>query len=397
MCGLIATSVGIIANVSGLFFTPVAEEFQVLKGSVSMTLTIANLCFALGGLAAPKLIREETLKQVLIIGTACIAGSTALLGLSGNLWMMYVLNAVRGFAGGILGFVLVTMVINNWFYKSTGLMTSIAMSFSGLTGALCSPLLASVIEHAGWRIGYLIAALMTVLFNLPSILFLPSIDPGRSGMKPYGDTETHTSGEIGASKKSSSEVSSGLLSVVVLFAFMACGVTALPQHFPGIASSYGLNASTGAYMLSVSMAANTFGKMIFGAMADRFGTKLSMLIYSVLTIAGILLIQLIHTPAVLYVGAGLVGLTYALGAVAVVMLTKDMFGLENYSRTYPVTSLAGAVGNALLASMIGFMYDFSGDYRSTLFLMLAMLTINTLIILTVYRGRKKTVHNVRPE
>ena len=62
MSGLIATSVGLPTNVAGLFFTPVAEEFGILKGSVSMTLTICNIVFALGGLVAPKLLKEDKLK-----------------------------------------------------------------------------------------------------------------------------------------------------------------------------------------------------------------------------------------------------------------------------------------------------------------------------------------------
>ena len=72
MSGLIATSVGLPTNVAGLFFTPVAEEFGILKGSVSMTLTICNIVFALGGLVAPKLLKEDKLKVLLIAAPPCL-------------------------------------------------------------------------------------------------------------------------------------------------------------------------------------------------------------------------------------------------------------------------------------------------------------------------------------
>ena len=388
MCGLIATSVGLITNIAGLFFTPVSEELGVLKGSVSMTLTISNLAFALGGVIAPKLFSEKSLKKVLIAGTAIIAGCTAALGLSANLVMMYILNALRGFAGGILGFVLVTTVINNWFTASVGLATSIAMSCSGLAGALFSPIISTVIESGGWRTGYFAAAVMMALLNLPAILFLPSLRPQAKGLLPYGYEEAgEAQKEETVTQTSASKVSGVMFVIAIIYAFLACGATALPQHFPGIAGSYGMAASVGALMLSICMIANSLGKVVLGAMADKIGTKPALLIYSALTIGATLILWFIHTPFTMYIGACLFGLTYALGTVAVVLLTKDMFGLENYGRTYPTISLSGTIANALFSSLIGFMYDFSGNYTATLLLMLAMLGINTFIIITAYRQK----------
>ena len=50
LCGLAASGVGLLMNVSGLFFTPIAEELGLMKGTVSMTLTVGNICFSIGGL-----------------------------------------------------------------------------------------------------------------------------------------------------------------------------------------------------------------------------------------------------------------------------------------------------------------------------------------------------------
>ena len=65
-----------------------------------------------------------------------------------------------------------------------------------------------------------------------------------------------------------------------------------------------------------------------------------------------------------------------------------MFGPENYSRTYPTISLAGTIANAVFSSLIGFLFDFSGNYTGTLLLMLAMLAVNTVLIFIAYQ--KKT-------
>lgn len=387
MCGLIASSVGLTTNVAGLFLTPVAEEFGILKGSVSLTITICNLVFAIGGMVAPKVINEKSIKKLLIIGTAVIAGSTALLGVSTGIMMMYILNALRGFAGGILGFVLITTVINNWFHTNVALATSIAMSCSGLAGALFSPIISGIIESTGWRTGYMIVAIIMVILNLPAILFLPSLDPKTKNMEPLGEKAAEGATVASEEKTESPKVNGTLLVMAALYSFLACGATALPQHFPGIAGSYAMSATVGAMMLSVCMIANSLGKIVLGALMDRIGTKPSVLLFSALVIASVVFIMLIHIPVSMYVGAALFGLSYALATVAVVMLTKDLFGMENYGKTYPTISLCGTIANALFSSLIGFMYDFSQSYSLTLIVILIMLAINIFIILTAYRSK----------
>lgn len=388
MCGLLATSVGLTTNVAGLFFTPIAEEFGILKGSVSMTLTICNLVFAAGGMVAPRLWNEKSLKKLLILGTALVAGGTALLGLCSNIILMYILNAVRGFAAGVMGFVLVTMIINNWFHENVGLATSIAMSTSGFAGALLSPVISGIITNSGWRTGYMIVAVIMVILNLPAILFLPSIDPKTKGLSALGAKEETEEKKAAVSDKGVTSVSFALLGVGILFAFTACGATALPQHFPGITDAYAMAPAVGAMMLSVCMIANSCGKIVLGVLIDKLGAKPSLMLYGILTIAAAAILLLLRSPFMMYVAAACYGLTYALGTVGVVMITKELFGMENYGRTYPLISLFGTVANALLSSLIGFMYDFSGNYVGTLIMFMVMLGINLCITLFTLKNTK---------
>ena len=62
MCGLSAATVGLITNVAGLFFAPMAEEFGIMQGAASLMLTIANICMAVGGLATRRLAKVLPLK-----------------------------------------------------------------------------------------------------------------------------------------------------------------------------------------------------------------------------------------------------------------------------------------------------------------------------------------------
>ena len=88
VCGMAAATIGLITNIAGLFFTPVAEEFSVLRGSVSMTVTICNIVMAIGGIATSKLLSEKTLRPMIILAGVVSAGATAPLRITSGIVSM---------------------------------------------------------------------------------------------------------------------------------------------------------------------------------------------------------------------------------------------------------------------------------------------------------------------
>lgn len=388
-CGLVASGVGLITNVAGLFFTPIATDFGILKGEVSLTLTICNIVYAFAGMLTPRIIYRRNIKTVLIVGTILEVVPTFLMSMSPNVFFLYVANAVRGFAAGILGFVLVTTFMNNWFHEKIGLVTSIAMSCSGVAGAVFSPIMSSIIQMAGWRTGYVVVAALMLVLNLPAIFFLPSLHPHEKGLQAYGEKEGIGNTAIHVDESKAQPVNIVLFIAVIIFAFMVAAATALPQFYPGIAECANLSETTGALMLSLAMVANSGGKILLGILIDKIGSKLSILIYSLIALFATGLLFIGTNDLVMLIGGCLFGTSYALGTVAIVMITKDMFGMENYAKTYPTITLTGTVANALLTTGIGFLYDGFGNYTVTLIMMAGMLIIAILMVLICYRGYEK--------
>ena len=135
MCCLAASSIGLCTNAIGVFYTPVAKSLKVLKGTFAMHATLSTLATALTSLKMSKVIKKYFYKEVLLIGVILSSGAT---------WLMsYSTSILRGIGVGIYGMVPITVVITNWFDKKHGLATSLALSFSGLSGAIFSPLLSS--------------------------------------------------------------------------------------------------------------------------------------------------------------------------------------------------------------------------------------------------------------
>ncbi len=386
LCATIAAGVGLTTNISGLFFTPMAESLGVGRGSISLTMTICNMAFAAGGIVFPKVMKRIQFKQLLIFGVVITVTATFLLSISHHIWLLYILNAVRGFSTGLLGTVMATIIVNQWFLSQNGLFTSIVMGCSGLGSAVFSPVFSRTINAFGWRVGYIISAALMMVLYLPLILIRISVDPEDVGEKPYGENDKKREDDKPSSGETS--VSWRLLLLCCMYATLGGCLTAIVQHFPGIAESFALSSSVGAAMLSASMITNTSGKILLGFLIDRLGIVRSILIVAAAVALGVLMMIFVHQEATSIAGAALIGLGYSLATVGVSVMTRETFGLVNYGSTYSKTALCVTIAYALAAAGIGYLYDFLHSYGLIFLGMLATIAAMVFIMFVVYGTRK---------
>lgn len=385
MCGLSAATVGLLTNVAGLFFTPMADEFGVMRGSASLTLTIANICVALGGLGTRKLTKWFPLRVLLLACTAIMAGSTFAMSLVPNMALEYVLSAARGLAGGAMGFVLITYVLNKWFVAQLGLATSVAMGFSGVAGALFTPIIQPVVEGSGWRAGMVLVAALQVALCLPAILLVPSTDPSDVGLRPFGLADNKETVSAHHDKSKPVQVDKLAFVGVVCYAVCAAAATAMSQHFPGYVEEAGLAAATGAAMISACMLANTAGKIVMGWMTDRMGALKSIIIYTVIVSVAIVALMLLRIPVVFIVAAFFFGLCYGRATVGLTMMCRELFGKRGFGIVYPVAALGTSISNAVFSAAVGYAYDLTGSYAPSMVLILALMVGSLVLTLWCYR------------
>ena len=108
LCGMMSNCLGVLFNVAGLFFNPIADEFMIGRGDVSMAHTIATMGCALGGITGAWVAKRMKFRPIVLICTIVFAGATALLAFTHSIWPQYILSAFRGIAAGTAGTVLVT-------------------------------------------------------------------------------------------------------------------------------------------------------------------------------------------------------------------------------------------------------------------------------------------------
>ncbi|MBR4470008.1 MAG: MFS transporter [Erysipelotrichaceae bacterium] len=385
-CGLIGTCLGICVNVAGLFFTPIAADLSIGRGSVSMTLTIYNLMQGLIGIIAARYLERYGMKKMVIFSTVLQAGATFLISFCHSIVPMYLLNGIRGFGSGMIGFAAVTMMINFWFNESSALMTSLAMGFSGIAAAVLSPIISSLIDGYGWRFAHMVCAAVILLFNLPAILLPVSLRPKELGLLPYGEEKEKT-----ASETHEYNASFLLIFLATAYGTLNSFVTAMPSHMSGFAQSRDL-AQAGAMMVSACMIANTSGKIILGWLMDAVGCQKGASLFIILVTLATMSLYLSDSALILILSAAVFGLSYAVATVSVSAVIRELFGIGLYGKLYPKVSFITTIANALGTSLIGYIYDSASSYDPALLFLAGLLVISFVMLNGAYllKGKRNS-------
>lgn len=387
-CLMISASVGLSVNSSGVFYTPVSESLGILRGSFAMHMTIFSLTTATTALFIPKLINKFAYKKILIVGLILAFISTFLMGVSKNLISFYILGGLRGISTGVFSIAPITIIINGWFYKNNGLATSIALGFSGIASSVFSPILSSLIESFGWEKTYFIKAFLILFLCLPSIIFSFSINSKEEGKLPYGYTENFSNKNSIIAAKNFTFLNIGFINLFI-FALFITIISGITQHLPGFGNSIGYNSTMATKLLSAGMIGNVLFKIIIGALSDKIGPIKSILIMMSINVLGTLIILNSSSFILILIGATLFGASYSVHAVGLPLLTKYLFGLENYSKVFPSISFSSNIGVALSLSLVGYIYDFTGSYRYSFLLALTLNIIGLIFIFIILKTNNK--------
>ena len=154
---------------------PEIRDGLAMNGAVAGLLTsVPALCFAVFGVAAPRLARRHGLPTVLVAGLAALAAGLALRALAGST-PVFLVTSTLALAGVAIGNVLMPVLVKEYFPDRMGTMTglySMSLSFGAACAAGLSVPLASALGD-DWRPGLGFWALPAAVAVLPWLAALP--------------------------------------------------------------------------------------------------------------------------------------------------------------------------------------------------------------------------------
>ena len=153
--------------------------------------------------------------------------------------------------------------------------------------------------------------------------------------------------------------------MLVIFVVAIVLITTLSGHMASLAQDYGYSAQVGALLLSASMVGNVVSKFALGAIADRIGAFRACVISLVTTLVGLLLILFnLGGQTALLASGFLYGTCFSIGSLGISLLTRYIFGDEQYADAYSTISLVTSVASALGVTAAGLAYDITGSYAA---------------------------------
>jgi OFA family oxalate/formate antiporter-like MFS transporter len=385
-------------------FTPLLTEAGWTKTETQIVFSVGLALFAIVMVLAGRMLPRFGPRKVAMAGGVVLGVGYMLAGLFGGTSFPAILIFVGVIGGSGIGlaYVVPIAVGMRWFPDKKGLITGLAVAGFGFGAMLWVKLAGS------W--GQLLSSVgLSTTFTIYGVVFLLSVVVGGIWMvfppaewKPRGwspPAPDVTKAAPGSVDFQSSEMLA-TPQFYQIFMVMAFGTGAglmsigLMKLFPMSAleangvSRVDALAISGTAMAVFFSLANGIGRIAWGAISDRIGRKLSIVLMTGLQGVMVILFPLMAGfKGLLYLGATIIGFNFGGNFALFPTVTADTFGTKYVGQNYGWVFLAYGVGGIfgpILGGKLGDMGNFPLAFR-----LCGVLCILAALIIAVLREPKR--------
>lgn len=368
--------------------TPIAAEFTGwTKAQLSLTFTLVMILFCIGSLLCGLLAGKLSAKNAVRVSAVLfLAGFFIASRCQSPLTLYLGFGLLCGLASGLAyNGVMSTMV--KWFPDKPGLISGVLlMGFGGgsfLIGKLYQAWTPAGI--GGWRTSFVVLGIICcVVLAVCSFFF---IAPGADYTVPAGK-----GGRAVAAPREDIKPAVMLkrpafwLYYVWAIAVSAAGLALISQA-SGVVweASADQTAASVATIVGLISICNAVGRVLFGGMYDKFGRSLSMQLVNglfILTSVVLLLAMSSRSVAVVIIGFVIGGLAYSGVTPTNSAFCRAYFGPTSYPVNFPLIN-SNLIFASFGSTISGALYDASGSYSSTFFLIIGLAVAGILCSLSI--------------
>jgi MFS family permease len=259
-----------------------------------------------------------------------------------------------------------------------------------------NPVLNWVILNYGWQMGYYLLGTIVLVTLLPIVLFIVALHPSEKGLQPYGEEVnsaqvTHSLGDLPGLTLGQT-VKTGAFWVMGLsfLLFMSIG-TGVQNHVVPYLTDLGHSSTMAANVLALIMAVLIVGKMALGAIADRWGLKVSVLYAATLFILAILVLMGAKDLPMEIIFALFFGLAAAVNTVLSPLITAKLFGQKDFGVKYGVVNIFITLGAGIGMPLSAAIYDAKHSYMPAWYLYIVFAVLAAIGVLFAFKHSKKLI------
>lgn len=377
--------------------TPISQEFTNWSNtSLSLTFTICMIFFCLGGLIGGLLQKKIDVKINVWLAAVLFLIGFFISSKSQNIVTLYVgYGVLAGFASG-LAYNSVMSTMSKWFPDKQGLISGILLMGFGLGSFIIGKIYQAYTstDIGGWRTSFMIfGIILVIVLGIGGFFF---VKPGDDFVPPVSASKGKEKNSNKINKELVIDVNSVQMVKRPSFWFYFVWATllgaaglALISQASGIAGEVGkgVSASTIATVVGLISICNGIGRVIYGGMFDKLGRfKTMMTVVVVFFISALLLIIAFKSKSfgILIVGFMLCGASYGGITSTNSAFINSFYGATNYPVNFSIINL-----NLIIASfgstIAGALYDSSGSYLSTIFMMIGAIALSFICVVSIKR------------
>jgi MFS family permease len=406
---VLASHLGLMLGVStmafaytiGIFTRPLMLEFgwsdaQILAALVFVTIPTLVMAVVAGWIADRYGVRRVVLVSQLAFGLSFFAIALFVTDLA-SFYALYALMALCG--GGTIA-VTFAKLLTLRFVKHRGLALGFAMAGTGLCSVLVQPYAAWVVEHHGWRAGYVALGLLPLLVGFPASWLFVRDDPGPVAAAPARGPDGGDAGADAGPRGVPAEVATPTAGVPwrraildrrfwamgLAMALCSAAMTSLIATFVPMLEDRGYDKGTAAWMAGSFGFAVIGGRVLVGFLIDRWWAPLVGFCFFLPAAIGIAVLALVPLSAPATIACiALAGLAAGAEVDLLAYLVSRYFGQRDFGRIYAGQYLFFVLGPGVLVPLFGVLRAATQGYQAPVLATAAGVVVCGLLLLSMGR------------
>ncbi|MBK7261730.1 MAG: MFS transporter [Rubrivivax sp.] len=349
-------------------FEPLQQQFHARRADVSLMFGLSGLLYFVLGAGAGMLADRFGPRAVTSAGMLCIAAGLMAASLAGSLNGVILAYGLGVGLGIGLVYTPAIACVQPWFTRRRGMAAGLASAGIG-AGTLVVPLaIAALLLRMDWRGTLQALAAGVLLLGLAATVLLRRAPAAtaQGGRAVAGHT-------LGQSLRSPS------FRWLYLMCLLASPSMFVPfAHVSAAARDLGVSDVRAVGLVGLIGIGSLTGRFAIGALADRIGRPITLMLMQVSLGASLALWGLAGGYPAFAVFALWMGLSY--GGIVSLMpaLCMDFFGARAVSSIIGVLYTGAALGNLAGPWVAGWVFDRSGSYQAVIWGCIALSALATL-------------------
>lgn len=382
LCGLVYSG---IVSVTGVFLMPVTTDLQLPVAGYSFYITIMSITNIITLLVISRFLNERTIKKIML--AAGILGIISFIGfaIAKSLLWFYVFAVPQGFCFGAFTMTPCQTLVSNWFGEKTrGRAMSIFLAGMSIITVGLMNLLNFVILGYGWKMGYIVLAIATLVCVLIAAKIIVW-SPPQKGVKRIGDLEEAELAAMQSREIRGISFGEALKRPITWIAFISCTLavivsSSILQHGIPTMMMGGYSQTKATALISAMSLVMMATGPIVGIICDKFRLSIAA--------AGTSLFFAVAVVGLAYTGAAgwgiplfVIGYIFGVPAINIIspLMMGHMYGEKDLGKLIGYVNVFVGLGGAFGATGVSLLLQKFGSYQPAWLIMAGVLVVVAII------------------